>query len=201
MKPTAKKAKRSESGQAAVEFMSVVIVFFFFLFFLASFALVLVLSSYMDYVAFMTARTFQSATGDVGTNGVSDVTIAEAPARAGATPSTQFQHAVSVFNDYVGPLSPTVIRNATLTIVQNTSREQVSGVQIRYELNLFYMPPIFLGNAAPSSRVTLTSEARLGREPTTRECLAFFTSYMSKFGIPSTVNGASVQDKLDDSGC
>ena len=57
---TVKKLLKKQDGQAAIEFITVVVVIFFFLFFMLSLSITLVVSDYIEYATFMSARTLKS---------------------------------------------------------------------------------------------------------------------------------------------
>ena len=54
------KQVREKKGQVAIEFIIVSVVVFFFLLFFLSFALVLVVSEYVEFATFMAARTLKA---------------------------------------------------------------------------------------------------------------------------------------------
>lgn len=174
------KKLKNKKGQTAVEFILICLVVFFFLLFFLSLAFVLVLSQYMDYATFMTARTYKAAHGDTG---------------------SQLAKAQQVFEAYVAPvrgsglvrnISPLNITQANPTDRQNRSE----GFRVTYDLNLFYLPPLFAKNKVDSV-ITLTSESFLGRDPNVDECLGFFKDFTSRLGI----DARDLVSRMEDNGC
>ena len=175
------KLKRKE-GQTAVKFVIVCLVVFFFLLFFLSLAFVLILSQYMDYATFMAARTYKSAHGD----------------RA-----SQEAKAFNVFREYVTPVeNSAMIKNIRGPIFLNPGgREHRSeGVRVEYDVNLFYLPPLFAKNRLDSV-ITLTSESYLGRDPNYDECFNFFRSFTNRLGISMRNGSADLTGQMEDNGC
>jgi hypothetical protein len=63
-------------------------------------------------------------------------------------------------------------------------------------MDLFYLPPIFVGEGAPS-RIRLNSEAHLGRDPSHDECRAFFRAFGSRAGV----SDENFLEMMEDNGC
>lgn len=171
--------KLNQKGQAAIEFILVVIVVFFFLLFYLSLTMVLVTSEYVDYATFMAARTFKTASSDR---------------------SFQEQYAREVFNKYMVKIGG-IAKNPSMRIVYtNPNDEQTAGIVSNYQMDLFYMPPLFIKNGTqPASRITLSSEAHLGRDPTLNDCLNYFNNFSQQFGLG--IEGTSLINEMDDNGC
>src|SRR3989338_9297532 len=135
------------SGQAAIEFIVVGIVLFFFLFFYLSLSIVLIVSEYMDYVTFMTARTYKSGF---------------------STQEYQQRYARDfVFKNYTDKIGPGLARNFQLEFTAlDPNDDQTQGVVATYDMDLFYMPPLFIsGGDSPVSRITLRSAAFFSPPP------------------------------------
>jgi len=174
----------NRKGQSAVEFTIVVLVVFFFLLFFLSLSFVLILSQYMDYATFMAARTYKSAHGD----------------RA-----AQEDKARRVFNDYSEMVKGSglvrVVYPLEFVRSEGGGREySTEGVRSRYELDLFYLPPIFLNQEVPS-RIVLTSESFLGRDPNIDECRGFFANFAARFGIQMQGGSSDLTSQMEDNGC
>jgi len=169
-----KHLKLNRSGQSAVEFMIVTLVVFFFLLFFLSLSFALVLSQYMDYATFMAARTYKAAHGDL---------------------PTQRDNAQKVFFAYADRVTATsLVRNVRLDFPNN------NGVRAQYELSLFYLPPLFVDQPIPS-RILLTSESFLGRDPNTDECFSFFESFASRLRLQMLGEGNDLTRQMEDNGC
>lgn len=172
-------ALKCQSGQAAIEFIAVVIVLFFFLFFYLSLAIVLTVSEYMDYATFMAARTYKSGYS-----------------------SEEFQQRYArdfVFKKYTDKISPDIARNFRLEFTAlDPNDEQTRGVVATYDMDLFYMPPLFItGDDQPVSRITLQSEAFLGRDPAFQDCIGYFEQFSGRLGL----NLGGLLGLMDDNGC
>ncbi len=170
---------KNRKGQAAIEFILVSLVVFFFLLFYLSLCVLLVSSEYMDYVTFMTARTMKSAYN---------------------SQDTQNANARRVFDKYVSKVDG-VVRKFNLEFTQGATPME-DGVRVSYEADLFYLPPIFAGDSI-QSRLPLTSETKLGREPNFDACdptkpNSFFTGFINKFGITGMEN---LLGQMEDNGC
>ncbi len=161
--------KLNQRGQSAIEFIIVTIVVFFFLLFYMSFAITLVASEYVDYATFMSARTFKSGND---------------------TRENQEKDARKVFGQYLDPIS-SVIRSPQV-------RFSDAGATSSYEVDLFYLPPLFIKNGAPPvSRLSLESEALLGRDPAINDCLNFFSGVANQLGF----GGTFLANVMEDNGC
>ncbi|NDC23393.1 MAG: hypothetical protein EBZ49_04610 [Proteobacteria bacterium] len=174
------KRLKNKKGQTAVEFIIICLVVFFFLVFFLSLAFVLVLSQYMDYATFMTARTYKAAHGDSG---------------------SQVSKAQAVFEAYVAPVRGSgLVRNISnleFTKINPGDRANRSeGVRVSYDVNLFYLPPLFAKNKVDSV-ITLTSESFLGRDPNLDECMGFFKDFTSRLGI----DVRDLVSRMEDNGC
>lgn len=172
--------KLGQKGQSAIEFMIVVVVVFFFLLFYLSFSITLVASEYVDYATFMAARTYKSGNIDK---------------------DLQEQRAREVFNQYLDPLVDSkIIRNLSLEFSPNNVPNQTEGVFANYQVDMFYLPPIFITkDPTPVSRLTLSSQSLLGRDPSLDDCTGFFQSFADRFNL-------GISDKrfinwMDDNGC
>jgi hypothetical protein len=165
-------------GQTAIEFIAVIVVVFFFVFFFLSFAILLVVSEYMDYATFMAARTYKA--------GLSSEAYQQNYARD------------SVFKAYTDKIEG-IARNFDIQFVQlDPSDEQSKGAVASYDIDLFYLPPLFVtGNDRPLSTIRLQSQAFLGRDPTFEECFGYFQRFSSQFGL----NLDGLLGQMDDNGC
>ena len=174
-----RKNRKGESGQAAIEFIVVVIVIFFFLFFLLSLSMAMVVSDYVEYATFMAARTYKSGYSSRG---------------------AQERFARRVFTAYTERIDP-VARNFQLRFVNvGEGSDLTAGVLTTYELDLFYLPPLFItGDDVPVSRITLRSEAVLGRDPAFEDCTNFFRNFNNRFGLGIT--DAVSLEQMADNGC
>ena len=166
--------RRSDSGQASIEFIIVSIVVLFFLLFFLSLAMLLVISDYMEYATFMAARTYKAAVGSV---------------------ETQRRHARRVLLSYANKVN-NIVKNVDIAFV-SFGRRQTEGIRVTYEVSIFYLPPIFISRALPDGNVQLTSEVHLGREPNFAECQSFFERFLSQFGL----NGMASASEMADNGC
>jgi Flp pilus assembly protein TadG len=172
---TLPKQKQKQEGQAAVEFILISVVIFFFLFMLLSMSIVFVVSSYLDYATFMAARTY----------------------KAGAfEPASQERAARSVFLAYFDKVNG-IARNPQLEFVRTQANNvRTEGIVTSWNIDLFYLPPVFLGANGPTSAIRLTSEAHLGRDPSSAECSDFFVSFLRRFGV-----GEEFVSDMEDNGC
>ena len=169
--------RRNQGGQAAIEFIVCIVVIFFFLLFYLSMCILLVTSEYMDYATFMAARTYKSAYG---------------------SQETQEANSKIVFDSYTDKISG-IARNFSLNYVQLDQNDaQTGGVEASYDIDMFYLPPLFVGDDMPPSKLRLTSEAHLGREPGFQECVDYFTNYIKDIGVADM--DQFIED-MDDNGC
>ncbi len=188
-----KKKLKNQSGQAAVEFIIVSVVVFFFLFFYLSLCMAMVLSEYVEYATFMTARTYKSAY---------------------TNEASQERWARQVFNSYfyvngrVGePKIPeTLLSGMDLSFDRGGPRQssKTAGVRVSYQVPFFYIPPLFLppppgGNTAGSNKLTLTTESYLGREPTLEEVKADFGKLVEDKKLDIESNSTLIL-QMDDNG-
>ncbi len=170
--------KLNEKGQSAIEFIVVVVVVFFFLLFYLSFSITLIASEYVDYATFMAARTYKSGNIDR---------------------DSQEEAARRVFNQYIAPLD-SVIRSPTITFSPANVPNQTEGVTAQYQVDLFYLPPVFIKDgSAPPSRLTLSSQSLLGRDPSLTDCLSFFQRYSNQMGL--NIGNTFLINLMDDNGC
>lgn len=178
------KKLKDRKGQSAVEFIVVSVIVFFFLLFFLSLAFTLVLSQYMDYATFMAARTYKAAH---------------------SSPENQREKARSVFNAYVQPVRANALVKSVselqfLTAEPGGREYQSEGVRVSYEVNLFYLPPLFAKDQI-SSTLTLTSESFLGRDPTVQECNNFFSNFANRIGVNLRSGGGDLTSRMEDNGC
>lgn len=169
---------KNRKGQAAVEFIAVVVVVFFFLLFYLSLAILLVGSSYMDYATFMAARTYKSGFS-----------------------SEEYQkiYAQQIFQKYVSQVDG-FIRNPKLSFAAtNAESEQGKGAFATYDIDLFYLPPLFLGGAIPNGRLKLKSESFLGRDPAYNDCYGYFQEVNRRFNLG--LAGTDLLEMMEDNGC
>lgn len=169
--------RKRQRGQAAIEFLVSVVVIFFFLLFYLSICILMVTSEYMDYATFMAARTYKSAYG---------------------SEASQEANARIVFDAYSNNVQG-IARNIQLNFSEaNPGDPKSAGVEAYYDIDLFYLPPIFVGADAPPSRIRLTAEAHLGREPGFQDCENFFVNFIRELNI---ANMDQFVSEMDDNGC
>jgi Flp pilus assembly protein TadG len=170
-----KRLLKNKKGQAAVEFIFVALVIFFFLFFLLSISIVLTVSTYIDYATFMAARTYKAgASGE----------------------DIQKRNAETVFNSYFDKIQG-LARRPTLSFGDTEeSNPNTSGITATYQMDLFYIPPLFIGGSSPS-QISLSTETHLGRDPSFKECQSFFRGFAQRFGV----NDGRFVDGMEDNGC
>lgn len=168
-----------QKGQTAIEFIIVIVLILFFLFFFLSLSIVFVVSDYLEYATFMTARTYKSMVG---------------------SKETQQRNALAVWNSYAGKVNG-IATNFDLTFLNGGDvGAQGEGVRGSYDMNLFYLPPIFLTDALPfRGPLRFSTETRLGRDPSSEECLNFFNSLSQRVGLG--IGGTSFLDAMEDNGC
>lgn len=173
-----KRKIQSRSGQAGIEFVAVMLVVFFFLFFFLSLAITLIVSDYLEYATFMSARTF----------------------KAGASNrAKQEEHAQLVFDKYFEKVQGISRNPAKLSfLAADGNDEQTQGILVSYDIDLFYLPPVFITEGAPASVIRLNAEAHLGRDPPFEECQRFMDDFAAKtLGIQDQ----NLFDQLEDNGC
>lgn len=169
--------RKNQSGQVAVEFILVSVVVFFFIFFFASISILIVTSEYVEYATFMAARTYKAGFGSV---------------------EFQEQNARTVFNAYAQNVQG-IARNFNLEFVNGASTNQDAGVVATYDIDMFYLPPVFIKAGSPPSRITLQSETHLGREQNNGECQDFFNNLSQRLGFG--VDGTGLVNQMEDNGC
>jgi len=173
-----KKLKRDTQGQSAIEFIVVVVVLLFFLLFFLSLAVMFVVSDYLEYATFMSARTYKSMF---------------------SSREVQQRNARTVFDTYATRVQG-IARNFNVTFVEGDDRgDQGAGVRASYEIDMFYMPPLFIPEGFPGSRITLTTETRLGRDPAFEDCINYFKEFSSRLGLG--IDGTGFLSQMDDNGC
>jgi hypothetical protein len=171
-----KKTKKSQRGQAAIEFIAISIVLFFFLFFFLSVSILFVVSDYIEYATFMAARTYKSG--------------------ASRQPIQQ-RNAEIVFKSYFDKIQG-IARRPNLDFIRTEpDNVRTEGLLASYDIDLFYLPPIFAGSTTTPSRIRLNSEAHLGRDPSHEECRAFFTKFGERVGVAD----ANFIEMMEDNGC
>lgn len=171
------KGSPGNSGQAAIEFIVVVVVILFFLFFFLSLSITLVVSNYLDYATFMAARTYKAGYEDK---------------------DDQISNAREVFFGYANKVAG-IARNFTIDFQKtDAGDEQTDGVITSFDIDLFYLPPLFISDGFPS-RIRLFSEAHLGRDPGARECLDYFTNFSRRLGLG--IDGTGLISQMEDNGC
>ncbi len=173
------KQVREKKGQVAIEFIIVSVVVFFFLLFFLSFALVLVVSEYVEFATFMAARTLKA--GHV-------------------SQTVQETNATGVFQSYMQRVG-TLVKNPSLSFIAADPQDPQGtlGAIATYTVDLFYLPPVYLLNGQPLSRITLHSEAHLGRDPSYIECRLFFNQFAAAHGLG--LEGTNLVLEMEDNGC
>ncbi len=175
--------RRTDSGQAAIEFMMIIVVLFFFLFLLLSISIVIVVSEYIEYATFMGARTYKSGF---------------------SSERTQRENANTVFQKYFSNVQG-IARNPKVEFRRvDDNNEQTAGMLVSYNMDLFYLPPLFGPGNTPPSRVSLVSETHLGRDPSFDEVCnpeggSFFFNLLS--GVGGLTNIPTFAEQMDDNGC
>lgn len=168
-----RRVTKNRDGQAAIEFMVCMVVILFFLMMVLSLAVLFVTSEYMEYATFMAARTYKAAAG---------------------SSDEQERNAKEVFDAYAGNVTG-IIRNPSIRF-QDQGPTDTAGAVASYDIDLFYLPPVFIGTNAPLSRIHLSTDTYLGREPSVAECGNFFQTFVQRFGVSSVF-----ADSMDDNGC
>ncbi len=184
---------RKDSGQAAIEFIIVVVVVFFFLLFYLSLCMGMVLSEYVEYATFMTARTYKAAYVSEG---------------------SQREYADRAFRNYFyfqGRQDQPKIPETLLKInglqfdgAGPRGDQKTAGVRVDYEVPFFYLPPIFLPPADQNSvgnatKLNLTAESYLGREPTLNEVKSDLSKIVQDKKLRFDSNSVLVE-QMDDNG-
>ena len=177
-----------------VEFMISVIVIMFFLFLMLSLSILMVTSEYMEYAAFMAARTYRTGY---------------------STASSQQTRGRAIAQRYVDNVS-NLLSNNTANIemidggdagaprLNNAIGDQgggLAGVRISYRIPIFYLPPVFAGTFIDPN-ITLTTETFLGRDPSAEECSNFFPQFLQRVG--ANLGGSdpsAVASQMEDNGC
>jgi hypothetical protein len=174
-----KRDRKNERGQAAIEFIVVVVVVFFFLLFYLSLSILLVTSEYIDYATFMAARTYKSGF---------------------SSQEYQQQYARQVFDGYTSRVAGIARRFDLQFVDADPNDRQTAGVIATYDMDLFYLPPVFIKSGPlPVSRISLSSEAHLGRDPAYSECVNFFDQFAQRFGLG--IEGTTLVRQMDDNAC
>ncbi|MBY0370290.1 hypothetical protein K2X33_06355 [bacterium] len=169
------KTKKGQSGQAAIEFVAISVVLFFFLLFFLSISILLVVSDYVEYATFMAARTYKSGN---------------------SREAIQQRNAKLVFDSYFEKIQPVARRSNLEFIRTETNNVRTSGILASYDMDMFYLPPVFTGADGPASRIRLNSETHLGRDPSFQECRGFFDRYSSFAG-----SNVGILEMMEDNGC
>jgi hypothetical protein len=178
MKEMLKRRLKNRKGQSAIEFIVIVVVLLFFLLFFLSLAIMFVVSDYIEYATFMSARTYKSMF---------------------SSRAVQERNAKLVFDTYVSRIQG-VARNFDLTYVDGDDRgDQGAGVRASYDIDLFYMPPLFIPDGFPGSTIKLSTETRLGRDPAFEDCINYFKDFANRFNLG--IDGTSYLSQMDDNGC
>jgi len=167
---------KNKRGQAAIEFMVVVVVLLFFLLFFMSASFVMVISDYVEYATFMAARTLKTGS---------------------SREEIQQRNAKLVFDTYTEKIEG-IARNFKLEFLRTEENNvRTEGVFVTYDMDLFYLPPVFASANAQTSRIQLSAESHLGRDPSFEECQNYFAQFIRKFGI----GDALIAQQMDDNGC
>ena len=149
---------------------------FFFLLFFLSLSILLVVSDYIEYATYMAARTYKS--------GASRQAI-------------QQRNAQIVFNAYFDKIQG-IARRPNLDFIRTEENNvRTEGILASYDMDLFYLPPVFAGALTPPSRIRLNAEAHLGRDPSHDECRAFFNQFAGRAGV----NDDAIIEMMEDNGC
>lgn len=159
-----------------IEFLVTTVAVLFFLFFMLSTAMLLTISDYVEYATFMAARTYKA-----GFSGE----------------QRQRENARIVFDSYFKYVQGFARKPNLEFFPDQPNADQNGGVLASYEMDLFYLPPLFVLNETIKNRITLTSEAHLGRDPTFQEVRDHFSDFLQKNGINDPGNLA---DQMDDNG-
>jgi len=190
------RSKKSAAGQTMVEFLISVIVIMFFLFLMLSLAILMVTSEYLEYAAFMAARTYRTGY---------------------STAASQKQRADLVARQYVANVGnllsgvPNIeVIDGNETGVPNLANvgpkgAGIAGVRISYRMPLFYLPPVFAGSFADPN-ISLVTESFYGRDPSADEACGGDDSFFRRFlqRVAPNLNGtnpALVAGQMEDNGC
>lgn len=181
-----------------VEFMIAVIVIMFFLFLMLSLSILMVTSEYMEYAAFMAARTYRTGYSTASSQATRARLVAQ-------------QYAVNVANllsNGASGVNIEVIDGDAGPRLNNPVGDQgggMAGVRIRYRIPLFYLPPVFAGTFIDPN-INLTTESFYGRDPSAEEACGdngFFQQFLQNTpGV--NLNGsdaAAVASQMEDNGC
>ena len=178
MKKFFKKQLRNRKGQSAIEFIVVVVVILFFLLFFLSLSILLVVSDYLEFATFMSARTYKSMF---------------------SSQDAQENNARQVFNSYASRVQG-IARDINLEFLDGgDGGPQAAGVRARYTIDLFYLPPLFIPDGIPASGITLSTETRLGRDSSYQECNNYFRTWSRRLGL--NLEGTRLINLMDDNGC
>lgn len=171
-----RRTKKGQSGQAAIEFIAISVVLFFFLLFFLSISILFVVSDYIEYATFMAARTYKSG--------------------ASRQPIQQ-RNAEIVFNSYFDKVQGIARRPNLEFIRTEEDNVRTEGLMASYDIDMFYLPPVFVGGGGTPSRIRLNSEAHLGRDPSHEECRSFFTGFGQRVGVTDP----NILEMMEDNGC
>lgn len=180
MKLGFKRKRNGQEGQAAIEFIFIVIGVLFFLLFFLSLSILLVVSDYIEYATFMAARTYKSMS---------------------ISKETQQQRAQNVFDAYTSRIQG-IARDFKIAFLpgwNGANDLQSEGMMAQYSINLFYLPPFFVPDEVPPSTVQLTTRTRLGRDVSYQECLQYFRNFADQVNFG--VGGSGLTNLMDDNGC
>lgn len=173
-----KRRLNNQRGQSAIEFIVVVVVVLFFLLFFLSLSILLVVSDYLEYATFMSARTYKSMF---------------------SSQEKQEENARIVFDSYANRVQG-IARDINLEFLDGgEGGNQAAGVKATYTIDLFYLPPLFIPDGIPASGITLTTETRLGRDPSYADCFNYFRNFTRRLGL--NLEGTRYISLMDDNGC
>jgi hypothetical protein len=180
-----------------VEFMISVLVVAFFLFLMLSLAILMVTSEYMEYAAFMAARTYRAGYST------------EASQRTRANLIAQ-QYVANVANLLSGGTADIEVidgNDAGAPRLDSPVGDQggLAGVRITYRMPLFYLPPVFAGTFIDPN-IQLTTETFYGRDPSAQEACDSSQGYFRRFleQVGANLGSANIEDvvgQMEDNGC
>lgn len=159
-----------------IEFIVMVVAVLFFLFFMLSTAMLLTISDFIEYATFMAARTYKAGF---------------------SSEARQRENARIVFDSYFKFVQGLARKPNLEFYPDGPNQKHDGGVIASYEMDLFYIPPLFVLGETIKNRVTLNAEAHLGRDPTFEEVRGYFSDFLQKNGINDPGNLA---DQMDDNG-
>jgi hypothetical protein len=191
-------AKPKQQGQGVLEFIVVSSSILFFIFLFINLCYVFLVTQYIDYAVYMSARALYASHGE---------------------PKAQAEMAKRMLNRMLrleqggafGPLvrfktsADRAVMARAVYPNPKTGKNEVVGVRLEYEVPVFMIPPMGIlrqEDLRGISRMTLISETYLDREPTQEECYQFFEAYVNRYFsyLPQNARAVMISEASDD-GC